>query len=201
MRFRTLTRCLACGFTEIRTDEVVDRGVVLLAGARRSNPEIDGADALNGLSLERIDHALALHRQTGLPIVVSGGSVKGDTATLAELGADWLQRRTGVTALAVEGASRDTWENAAFSADIMEKQGLGRVLLVTHAFHMPRAMLSVPLPFGVASPSTTAPTCAWSTVGPTSAAATTSLAARSPALWCPTASAGARAPTRPRRSP
>ena len=30
---RTVTRCLVCGFTEIRTDEVVDGGVVLLAAA------------------------------------------------------------------------------------------------------------------------------------------------------------------------
>jgi Zn-finger nucleic acid-binding protein len=27
---RTLTRCLVCGFSEVRTDEVVDRGLVLL---------------------------------------------------------------------------------------------------------------------------------------------------------------------------
>jgi hypothetical protein len=32
---RTVTRCLVCGFTEIRTDEVVDRGVVLLAECPR----------------------------------------------------------------------------------------------------------------------------------------------------------------------
>ena len=32
---RTITRCLVCGFTEIRTDEVVDRGVVLLAECPR----------------------------------------------------------------------------------------------------------------------------------------------------------------------
>ncbi len=32
---RTTTRCLVCGFTEIRTDEVVDRGVVLLAECPR----------------------------------------------------------------------------------------------------------------------------------------------------------------------
>jgi hypothetical protein len=30
-----MTRCLVCGFTEIRTDEVVDRGVVLLAECPR----------------------------------------------------------------------------------------------------------------------------------------------------------------------
>jgi hypothetical protein len=32
---RTVTRCLVCGFTEIRTDEVVDGGWVLLAECPR----------------------------------------------------------------------------------------------------------------------------------------------------------------------
>jgi hypothetical protein len=32
---RTLTRCLVCGFAEVRTDEVIDRGVVLLAECPR----------------------------------------------------------------------------------------------------------------------------------------------------------------------
>jgi hypothetical protein len=32
---RTLRRCLVCGFSEIRTDEVVDRGVLLLAECPR----------------------------------------------------------------------------------------------------------------------------------------------------------------------
>ena len=32
---RTLTRCLVCGFSEVRTDVVVDRGVVLLAECPR----------------------------------------------------------------------------------------------------------------------------------------------------------------------
>jgi hypothetical protein len=33
--FRTLSRCLICGFTEVRTDEVIDRGVVLLSECPR----------------------------------------------------------------------------------------------------------------------------------------------------------------------
>jgi len=33
--FRTLTRCLVCGFSEVRTDEVVDRGPVFLAECPR----------------------------------------------------------------------------------------------------------------------------------------------------------------------
>lgn len=32
---RTLRRCLVCGFAEVFTDEVVDRGLVLLAECRR----------------------------------------------------------------------------------------------------------------------------------------------------------------------
>lgn len=32
---RTLRRCLVCGSSEIRTDEVVDRGVLLLAECAR----------------------------------------------------------------------------------------------------------------------------------------------------------------------
>jgi hypothetical protein len=32
---RTLSRCLVCGSSEVRTDEVVDRGVVLLAECPR----------------------------------------------------------------------------------------------------------------------------------------------------------------------
>lgn len=116
--------------------------LVLLASRRRSNPELGGASALSALSLERIDYGLALHRKTGLPIVLSGGSVKDDPLTLAELGNEWLQDRAGVTALGLESDSRDTWENALFSAQTLRRLGVGRVLLVTHAFHMPRALLS-----------------------------------------------------------
>jgi predicted Zn-ribbon and HTH transcriptional regulator len=32
---RTLVRCRVCGFSEVRTDEVVDRGLVLLAECPR----------------------------------------------------------------------------------------------------------------------------------------------------------------------
>jgi hypothetical protein len=33
--FRTLTRCLVCGFAEVQTDEVIDRGLVFLAECPR----------------------------------------------------------------------------------------------------------------------------------------------------------------------
>ena len=132
-----------------------DAILVFLAGVRRHNPELGGADALGPASLQRIDYGLYLHRKTGLPIVLSGGSPKGDTTPLARLGSEWLQQQAGITALAAESRSRDTYENARDSATLLRSRGIRRVLLVTHAYHMPRAMLSaraagidaVPAPF------------------------------------------------------
>jgi uncharacterized SAM-binding protein YcdF (DUF218 family) len=130
--------------------------LALMADARRDNPEFGGAEALAQQSLERIDYALYLHRQTGLPIVLSGGSANGDRTPLAQLGAAWLKDRAGVTVLAIDDSSRDTWQNARHSAAVLRRLGLDRVLLVTHAFHMPRALFSaraagidvLPAPFG-----------------------------------------------------
>lgn len=130
--------------------------LVLMASVSRNNPEFDGADTLSAMSLQRIDHALALHRRTGLPIIVSGGSVSGDSEPLAQLATDWLRDRANVEVIAADDRSRDTWENAQESAAKLSAAGISRVLLVTHAFHMRRAMMSirgagidaVPAPFG-----------------------------------------------------
>lgn len=130
--------------------------LVFLAGVRSDNPELEGRDALGPLSLQRMDYALSLHRQTGLPLILSGGSAKGDSTPVARLGAEWLQQRAGLKALAVEEQSRDTRGNAFHAAELVERLDIRRVLLVTHAAHMPRAMLhardagidAVAAPFG-----------------------------------------------------
>ena len=132
-----------------------DAILVFLAGVRDDNPELDGRDSLSGSSLERIDFALTLHRQTGLPILLSGGSPKDGTQTLADLGRTWLIRQAGVTPIALDATSRDTRENAANSAILLRERGLERPLLVTHAYHMPRSLFSakiagidaIPAPF------------------------------------------------------
>ena len=141
--------------TQLQTSRA-DAIWVLLAGVRRHNPERNGAEWLSALSLERIDYALTLHRKTGLPIVVSGGSPRGETRPVADLAVQWLQQQAGITPVIVDNSSRDTWENAQRSAELFAQNDIDRVLLVTHAFHMPRAMLSaraaavdvVPAPFG-----------------------------------------------------
>jgi uncharacterized SAM-binding protein YcdF (DUF218 family) len=135
--------------------------LVPLAGVRRDNPELAGADALGPMSLQRIDHALLLHRETGLPIVLSGGKIRRDDQPLAAIAAEWLRQRTEVKPLALDTASRDTWENMRNSAGLLRHLDIQRVVLVTHAYHMPRALLgaqaagidAVAAPFAFESPS------------------------------------------------
>ncbi|MCB1774481.1 MAG: YdcF family protein [Gammaproteobacteria bacterium] len=156
MRMAALVETVpAPGMAEIR-DSGAQAILVFMAGLRQGNPELAGADALSALSLQRLDHAASLHRQTGLPVIVSGGSVDGRSTALAQLGGGWLQGQAGVRPLLLESASRDTWENARYSKQLLDRRGIRRVLLVTHAFHMPRALWSarttgidaLPAPFG-----------------------------------------------------
>jgi uncharacterized SAM-binding protein YcdF (DUF218 family) len=131
--------------------------LAFLASTRQDVEEYAGADGLSALSLARMDYALAVHRATGLPLILSGGARSDDNPAVATVAADWLEQRTGLTPAAVDAVSRDTWENAERSRELLEQLGMRRVILVTHAFHMPRARLSartagldvVPAPFGL----------------------------------------------------
>lgn len=111
--------------------------VVPGAGKRRHAPEY-GGETINRLALERLRYGARLARRSGLPVLVSGGAPAGG-APEAELMRDALQQDFGVTARWVERASRDTRENARFSALQLHAAGVDTIVLVTHAAHMPRA--------------------------------------------------------------
>ena len=50
--------------------------LVFLAGRTWRAPELGGDDGLSALSLQRLHHAVYLHRRTGLPLAVSGGATR-----------------------------------------------------------------------------------------------------------------------------
>ncbi len=112
--------------------------VVLSAGFRHSAPE-PGGTLLDGLSLERVLYADYLQEQTGLPILASGGRLRGSEPPAASVMADFLERRLDARVRWIETDSGTTWENAHRSADLLRGEGIGRIYLVTHAWHMPRA--------------------------------------------------------------
>jgi uncharacterized SAM-binding protein YcdF (DUF218 family) len=118
--------------------------VVLAAGRLRDAPEYGGRDIPDYTALARLRYAAHLQRRTGLPILVSGGTVGRPTAgerpySLADAMATALREDFGVPVRWIEARSRDTGENAAYSATLLRAGEVRRVLLVTDAMHMARA--------------------------------------------------------------
>jgi uncharacterized SAM-binding protein YcdF (DUF218 family) len=114
--------------------------IVVLGGGRRYDAREYGGDTINRYTLERLRYGVRLHRLTGLPLLVSGGSVYGETAAEGELMQEALTRDFQARATWIESRSRNTYENAVYSRAILEAAGIQRVILVTHAWHMPRAV-------------------------------------------------------------
>jgi uncharacterized SAM-binding protein YcdF (DUF218 family) len=113
--------------------------IVILAGGRYADaPEYDG-DTIGYRSLVRARYAAWLHKQTGLPILVSGGSTYNEPVTEADLIKKSLADDFGADVKWIETRSTNTFENAQFSWSILQKAEIKTVLLVTNAYHMRRA--------------------------------------------------------------
>ncbi len=118
--------------------------VVLAAGQLRSAPEYGGRDIPDYVALARLRYAAHLQRATGLPILVSGGFAgkplgQDRVYSFGDAMATALRDDFGVPVKWIERGSRDTAENAAFSAKMLLPQGVKRVLVVTDAMHMARS--------------------------------------------------------------
>lgn len=117
--------------------------LVLGSGRRPHAPDYDAPD-LSPLSHERLRYGAWLARQTRLPLAYSGGIGHGAAlasgATEAEAARQALARDGGPPLRWAEDRSRDTNENAAFSVALLQTEGVGRIVLVTHDFHQPRAL-------------------------------------------------------------
>lgn len=111
------------------------QAIVILSGGevRMGTPEY-GGPAARGALLERLSYGAYVARHTGLPVLVSGTAreVLAMRATLA--------RDFGVEVRWAEGQSRDTFQNAEFSAGLLRAQHVTRIVLVTSASHEWRAV-------------------------------------------------------------
>jgi uncharacterized SAM-binding protein YcdF (DUF218 family) len=94
------------------------------------------------LPLDRLRTAAALHRRTGLPILVTGGTTQPNTPAVGLVMEESLKDDFQTPPRWVESKSSDTWENARFSADILRAEGITSVYVVTHSWHMRRAVLA-----------------------------------------------------------
>ena len=94
------------------------------------------------LTLDRLRAAAILYRRTGLPILVTGGTTQPNTAPVGLVMEESLTEDFQTPPRWVEAKSVDTWENARFSADILNAEGITSVYVVTHSWHMRRALLA-----------------------------------------------------------
>ena len=117
------------------------RAIVVLSGNRYSGALEYGRDTIGGTTLQRLRYGAYVHRQTGLPLLVAGGTVVDKHVdTLAGMMANVLAEEFGIDEAWLEPRSRNTWENAKFSQAILAEKGVDAVILVTHASHMMRAV-------------------------------------------------------------
>lgn len=112
--------------------------IVILGGGKRGYAPEYGGETVNRLTLERLRYGARLSRDTGVPILVTGGTLYGRHAE-AELMQAALEIDFHVPVRWVEQAARNTRENAQFSAVHLQAAEARRIVLVTHAAHMPRA--------------------------------------------------------------
>jgi uncharacterized SAM-binding protein YcdF (DUF218 family) len=113
------------------------QAIVIMGGGVRNAPEY-GGDSLGRLTLERVRYGAWVARRTGLPVMVTGGSVFGGTSE-AEVMRAALQDEFGVPVRWIEPRSRNTHQNAQLSAAELQPAGIKRIVLVAHSFDMPRA--------------------------------------------------------------
>lgn len=116
------------------------QAIVVLGSSTYFNaPEYNG-HTVSRYGLERIRYAARLHRLTGKPILAAGGGPFGSSTSEAAQMKGVLEKEFQVPVKWIEGASGNTRENAYKSFAILKKDKITHIALVTHAWHMPRAL-------------------------------------------------------------
>lgn len=91
---------------------------------------------------ERLDTALQLYREGYVPrIIVSGGLGEGKLLSEAAVMREYLiAQGIPAEAILIEDQATSTYENLLFSKALMEQHGLKTALIVSHTYHLARAI-------------------------------------------------------------
>lgn len=116
--------------------------IVILGGDGHVAKDAPDGAVPGPLSTERLAGGAGLARRTGLPVLITGGSVGRGQLPISDLMAASFSHDFGLTAQWREERSENTCENASFSAEILRRAGIRSAWIVTHSWHMKRALLS-----------------------------------------------------------
>jgi uncharacterized SAM-binding protein YcdF (DUF218 family) len=114
--------------------------IVILSGDTQSDAPEYRFDIPGPLTLERVRYGAFLQKRTQLPVLVSGGRIATQGSSLARQMQATLTKEFGVPVRWIEERSYDTHENAVLSAEMLRRDGISTVFLVTHSWHMRRSM-------------------------------------------------------------
>jgi uncharacterized SAM-binding protein YcdF (DUF218 family) len=131
---------------EVRPAEKPDfsaaQAIVVLGGGIHRGDGDKIPDTLGTWSLERLDFAAHAYHQLKLKVAVTGGRPVGAHAAEGPLMKAVLEGDFSVPVTWVEGQSRNTFENALYTKKMLQADNVMTVVLVTHAWHMRRALWS-----------------------------------------------------------
>ncbi len=122
-----------------RQPQAADAIVILGGGTYFHAPEYAGQDTVSEQSLLRLRYGAKLQRETGKPVLVTGGKPLGNQLSEAQQMRAALEQDFRVPVRWIEDASDNTFENARYSFQTLQKAGIKKIYLITHAWHMPRA--------------------------------------------------------------
>ncbi|MEN9867913.1 MAG: hypothetical protein RL748_3503 [Pseudomonadota bacterium] len=122
-------------------DNTVQAIVILGGGLYEKAGEYDKKIIINDNTLARLHYGATLYKKKKIPILVTGGDPKRLGGSEGEIMSSVLENHYGITNRWTEKSSDNTFFNAKNSADILSKEGIKKIYLVTHSWHMPRASL------------------------------------------------------------
>ena len=117
--------------------------IVLLGGGIYEHPpEYQGQDSLGHYSMMRTIYAVKIAKQTGADIYPTGGKPLSENN---EAEGDVMKRWLigfGIPPASIhaENTANTTWENAILTKALLKEQGQNTIILVTSAWHIPRAV-------------------------------------------------------------
>ncbi len=130
------------GHDPVRSSTVMDGAdAIVILGGGTSGQSPGQPEVELGASGGRLHYGFRLFRAGKAPIVLlSGGSLypgESEADQMRQVLAQWGLPRD---AMVLDERSRNTHENAVEAVRLAQERGMHRLLLVTSAFHMPRAL-------------------------------------------------------------
>ena len=147
---------ISCLESDLHIPQKVNGDVIILlcGGSIDDVPDFSGYGIPSDRTIGRIVTAVRLQKKLDIPIITSGGKVFKRPSSEALIAKRFLTD-LGVheDQIIIEEKSRDTYENAKYTAEICRRKKYKNPILVTTASHMKRSLLSFkkfemnPLPF------------------------------------------------------